>query len=82
MVQNHGGFPGDSLISSRKIITMKMRQSLGHFSMKRVKDIKNIYFFHNNNAEKLFSNCQESHEQSGNLTFFISNKFMNFSEST
>ena len=29
--------PGDSSNSSRKIITMKMRQSLGHFGTKRVK---------------------------------------------
>ena len=29
-------FPGDSKISSRKIITMKMRQNLGHFGTKRV----------------------------------------------
>ena len=33
------GFPGDSSISSRKIITMKMRQNLGHFGMKRVKGL-------------------------------------------
>ena len=31
------GSSGVSLISSRKIITMKMRQSLGHFGTKRVK---------------------------------------------
>ena len=30
-------FPGDLSISSRKIITMKMRQTLGHFGTKRVK---------------------------------------------
>ena len=30
------GFPGDSLISARKIITMNMRQNLGDFGTKRV----------------------------------------------
>ena len=30
-------FPGDSSIFSRKIVTMKIRQDLGHFSTKRVK---------------------------------------------
>ena len=30
------GFPGDSSISSRKIVTMKMRQNLGHFVTKLV----------------------------------------------
>ena len=33
------GFPRDSSISSRRIITMKMRQNLRHFGTKRVKNV-------------------------------------------
>ena len=31
------GFSGDSSISSRKIITIKIRQNLGHFDTKKIK---------------------------------------------
>ena len=42
------------------------------------------YILHNNNAEKFSTNCQKkklSYKESGDLSFFISNEFLNFSES-
>ena len=41
------GFPGDSSISSKKIITMKTRQSLGHFGTNRdkLKQLQNIHSY-------------------------------------
>ena len=38
-------FPGDSSISSRKIIKTKMRQNLGHFDTKRIKVISHVSIF-------------------------------------